>query len=316
MEINIYTHNSIGLINDANILVEYFKKQNIRNKINIIKYKEVDISNYIDDKDSDINIFLEHIIPSLVKKRCQTLFVPNIEMLFMKDIQLICKNNIKVLSKTDDCYKKMRRMCQAKNIGWTSIDRDLSNIIPNYNEFLHLKGNSKYKNSQIVLDTWIDHPEWPMLHIAHYGIEGKNGFLSIKKPVKIKHNIILYQYYMDDTEVCELMNKCGIHICPSSTEGFGHYINEARSTGALIIAPNHPPMNELCTSKNGIHINVNEIKQIRLSSQCFITKYNLENAISICLNMEINERMDYGNESKNLYRKNQIRFDKCNMTEN
>ena len=49
-----------------------------------------------------------------------------------------------------------------------------------------------------------------------------------------------------------LMNACQYHLCPSEYEGFGHYINEARSTGALIISTDAAPMNELV--KNGILI--------------------------------------------------------------
>lgn len=38
-----------------------------------------------------------------------------------------------------------------------------------------------------------------------------------------------------------------IHVCASEREGFGHYINEARAAGALVVSTDHPPMNELIT---------------------------------------------------------------------
>jgi hypothetical protein len=36
----------------------------------------------------------------------------------------------------------------------------------------------------------------------------------------------------------------GVHLCLSSKEGFGHYLNSARASGALVVVTDHPPMNE------------------------------------------------------------------------
>ena len=35
-----------------------------------------------------------------------------------------------------------------------------------------------------------------------------------------------------------------VHICPSAREGFGHYINEARSVGAVVLTIDAAPMSE------------------------------------------------------------------------
>jgi len=57
-------------------------------------------------------------------------------------------------------------------------------------------------------------------------------------------NINLVQSYLSDNELNQLMNKNGIHICTSKHEGFGHYLNEARSLEAVVLYTNAPPMNE------------------------------------------------------------------------
>lgn len=54
-----------------------------------------------------------------------------------------------------------------------------------------------------------------------------------------------------------LQQSTPLHVCPSEREGFGHYINEARAAGAVVIAPDHPPMNELVNATTGVLIRVN-----------------------------------------------------------
>jgi glycosyltransferase involved in cell wall biosynthesis len=49
-----------------------------------------------------------------------------------------------------------------------------------------------------------------------------------------------------------LQSTCGIHVCPSETEGFGHYINEARGVGAIVVTTDCSPMNELIRPEYGI----------------------------------------------------------------
>jgi hypothetical protein len=43
----------------------------------------------------------------------------------------------------------------------------------------------------------------------------------------------------------QLQAGSGVHICISEREGFGHYINEARAAGALVVSTDHTPMSEL-----------------------------------------------------------------------
>jgi len=55
-------------------------------------------------------------------------------------------------------------------------------------------------------------------------------------------------------ELAALQLGSGIHLCPSEREGYGLYIAEAMAAGALVIATNHPPMNELVTNATGLLI--------------------------------------------------------------
>jgi hypothetical protein len=56
--------------------------------------------------------------------------------------------------------------------------------------------------------------------------------------------------------VCVLItgpDRAGDNCC-LALQGFGHYINEARASGAFIISTDHPPMNELVPAKIGLLI--------------------------------------------------------------
>lgn len=57
--------------------------------------------------------------------------------------------------------------------------------------------------------------------------------------------VYLYHGYINDINY--LLAKSWLSVCPSMTEGFGHYINEARLSRTNVLTLDAPPMNELIT---------------------------------------------------------------------
>ncbi|GMF20855.1 unnamed protein product [Phytophthora lilii] len=47
----------------------------------------------------------------------------------------------------------------------------------------------------------------------------------------------------------KLTAEAAFLMCPSRTEGYGHYINQGRASGAVIVTTDAAPMNELITSR-------------------------------------------------------------------
>ena len=84
----------------------------------------------------------------------------------------------------------------------------------------------------------------------HCGESVYNKFvddLKIKNKITIKNtNITLFNKLPYD-EYTQILNKAGIVLCCSLAEGFGHYINESKYYGNLILTTDAPPMNELIT---------------------------------------------------------------------
>lgn len=308
MSVNIICHKSQGLLNDLLILKRKLKE---KYKVYEIVCEERDIYNIKNDKKVDKQFFLEHICPNLLQNSECNIYIPNLEFINKNDLKLMKTKYINhVIAKTQHSYEMLSSLLDNKVFkwNWTSIDRKISRINPDFNQYLHIKGKSKYKNSQLILQIWLRHPEWPMLHIAHNGDINKNGFLEINHPLLIKDNITLYQYELDKTTLESLMNRCGNHICPSETEGYGHYINEARSVGAVIITTNAAPMNEFITKNYGFSVTPREYKTNGLGTYFKIDECDLEKTIQNCIDTSWESKFVQSDLGKELFKQNDKLF--------
>lgn len=244
LKIRILHHDTEGLANDAKVIQEIFPLATV------VVYNETDIYSsrnaYHVDGVVDVQIFLEHVKPSFIRYARKNIIITNPEFFTMRDEGLCHKHKIHVVCKTTQAFERLREHCMLENVqyaGWTSIDM-YDNSIPRQNEWLHVKGCSRFKNTQMILRIWMRHPEWPTLRIISYGDEEKNGFVKLPHPVNVSDNIVLYQYKLCSDDLKRLMNSCKYHICPSIIEGFGHTIHEGLSCGASVVTTDAPPMND------------------------------------------------------------------------
>jgi hypothetical protein len=131
------------------------------------------------------------------------------------------------------------------HFGHSSLDPLYSgpDITPDYNAFFHSFGHSGLKGTRQLLDCWIKHPEWPSITIL-----GKNNdfYDSYPDNIKVVGSMVTPQ------ELRTLQLSHGVHICPSFREGFGHYINQARASKALVVTTDFGPMNEFVTPNSGV----------------------------------------------------------------
>src|SRR5690606_13048298 len=127
-------------------------------------------------------------------------------------------------------------------IGFTSVDRALPDASPDFGRFLHVAGASTLKGTDTLLEVWSAHPEWPALTVVQRD----------RRTIRAPANVQILDGYLPDAELRELQNACGVHLCPSMGEGWGHYIVEAMSCGAVVVATDGPPMNELVQPGRGV----------------------------------------------------------------
>ena len=105
-----------------------------------------------------------------------------------------------------------------------------------------------------------------------------------------------------------LQNEHGVHLCPSLSEGWGHYIVEAMSCGALTITTDGPPMNELVTPDRGLLIPSDRSEPRHLGTNWIVSVADLEAVIQRSLALTDHEKQHLGNAAREWFVSNDREF--------
>lgn len=146
---------------------------------------------------------------------------------------------LKYLPAFDQIWAKSRYAAQfcrqrgARDVQLTGfLGRDLMDpTVKRELKCLHLRGKSEMKGTREVIAAWRDNPDLPPLTIVS------------KDPVHAPDHVTVVEA-PSDRELTRLLNQHEIHVCPSIAEGWGHYITEAMSVGAVVVTVDASPMNE------------------------------------------------------------------------
>ena len=122
-------------------------------------------------------------------------------------------------------------------------------------------------------------------------------------------NIEIVTGYLHHSRLKILMNRAGIHVCPSETEGFGHYINEALSTRSVVITTDAPPMNELVHEESGILASCNKRTPAGYGERFHVDPESLEQSISQALAMDTHEKACMGNRARSTFLAREAQFE-------
>jgi len=184
--------------------------------------------------------------------------------------------------------------------GFTSRDHFDASVAHDYNQAFHLAGKSTFKGTDILLRAWEKHPEWPLLTVvAHENSRWQTCNAG---------NIRLIKKTLPETDLIRLQNSCGLHLCPSYAEGWGHYIAEGASCGAMVLTTDAPPMNEIITEERGGLIRVECTGCRHLGSMFQATESSLEKSIDRMLELGIAERSAYGLKAREWFSMNKPAF--------
>ena len=221
----------------------------------------------------DVNVMLEHVWPQFLHQAPLNVLVPNPEWFDRRDAALLRRFD-RIWAKTaatDEIFSAQG--CRTVRIGFDSEDR-LSADIERQPLFLHLAGRSELKGTARLLQQWQRHPEWPRLTVVQDA-----AAVTTTHQVSAS-NVVLETQFLDDAQLRTLQNSHRFHLCLSEAEGWGHYIAEAMSVGAITLTCDAAPMNELVSAERGLLLATRQAGMHNLSRVALFETAALEAAIS------------------------------------
>ncbi len=218
--------------------------------------------------------------------------IPNQEHFPLRHLPRL-KRISKVFAKTRHAEEIFNKLgMPTVYIGFTSQDCLLNEVEKDWSRFFHLAGASIAKGTESILKLWGRHPEWPELVLVQK---------EKRAPAKVPPNVTLISEYLDDRKLQEIQNACGVHLCPSRAEGWGHYLIEALSCGAVVVTTDAPPMNEHIMPECGIMVPYAAIEPRNLGTYYHVDEAALERTIQNLIDRPDAEKADLGQKARERY---------------
>ena len=244
----------------------------------------------------DLNIFLELLNPAFYRHADLNVLVPNPEW-FMPAWLPHLKALDSVWCKTQDAARIFSSHHQrTEYIGWTSRDC-LDSTVPREHSLIHVAGDSTSKGTRHVIAAMAKLPEYRLT------------ILTSQRWGTVTPNVTV-RGRLESPEFLAEQNRHMVHLCPSTYEGFGHYINEARSCGAFIITTNAAPMNELVTEEFGMGCGVSSTGPERMGYAHQADPHALADCIRIAMSAPIESLTSCGVNARAAYLAGREEFDR------
>lgn len=243
----------------------------------------------------DLNIMLERIRPEFLRSARRNVLVPNPEYFRPRDRA--------ALRRIDAAWVKTRhaeRLFRAlgvptRYIGFASMDCRRADV-PRQAGFFHGPGRSNNKGTHALLKLWADHPQWPTLTVVWRRKQTRQA-----KTMPLPANVNMIREHLDDEAYRRLQNTYRFHLCPSQTEGYGHYMVEAMSCAAVVITLDAEPMHELVSPERGMLVPARPCGQQDLADLYGFEADDMAAAIERCIAMSDAEAEALGMAARRWY---------------
>jgi len=252
----------------------------------------------------DLAIFVEKVVPSWMELARHNVLIPNPEWL----------EETPGLRRVDAVWTKTRFASEAlgnlglplREIGFSTLDR--GHLAPErdgtrqWHCALHVAGRNRTKGTAPILDIWRRHPEWPSLTVVAAWSEPQS------RPADLPPNIQLVDHFLDDTRLAALQRQCGLHLCPSEVEGFGHTLVEGMSVGAVVLTTDAAPMSEIVAPTRGFLVPAQSLEPMRRGHRARVEPALLEEAVAQVLGLPESRLQEIGREARDWFEANDRAF--------
>ncbi len=256
--------------------------------------------------DQDAIFFLERVYsfdwPFAKAKR---ILIPNVEYVNPQTAAL--------LPSIDMCWHKtrfsyaqfMQHMPHAQHsyMGFTSVDP--ASRVSRYDSFAHFRGKALGRHSEEIINVWKRNPDFPLLKYHFY--QDSVGAFSFDEWL-VCRNMAIQAGKMEPAKYTAELASAGFHLCTSGSEGFGHYINEARAMAAIPIILNAPPMNELVDEECGVLVEPLHSIERSFSRHFFTNEEEIQKAIRRALELSDTERRLRGEKARRRFETERVAF--------
>ena len=245
-------------------------------------------------------LFLERVTARWLRSAGRYVLVPNQERYARRLVPLLARME-HILCKSRHAQAIFGALHPSVHyLGFTSVDRALPVATPDYGRFFHLAGGSNLKGTAELLDVWRRHPEWPELTLIQHS--------GATPAASLPPNVERIARYLADDELRALQNACGVHLCPSRSEGWGHYIVEAMSCAAVTLTTDAPPMNELVGPERGVLVPYARREPRKLGYNFHVDPAALERAIADLITRPTAEKAALGRAARAWFEANDRAF--------
>jgi hypothetical protein len=193
--------------------------------------------------EADVNIFLEVINPSLFAYAGHNVWIPNLEWAYQTWEPYF--GMVEVWVKTREAEDILREAgIPCKYIGWSSVDKVYAEKV-NFSRAFVPVGKNIFRNPRPILQAYLklredpDFAKLPTLVIAY-----NPDHVKVVVPPAIADKVEIHGE-LKEAEYDDLLKSCGLCVCTSLAEGFGHAVNECMSVGQNLILSPIAPFREL-----------------------------------------------------------------------
>lgn len=286
--------NGVGLSRDVKIIQDLLNFHGIENEFK-------DARTPPERKAADVNLFIEVLNRNHFHSAKKNYLIPNPEWFFPQWLPWLSSLN-KVLCKTRDAERLFSKLkCKTSFISFTSEDR--MSIDKKEKSYVHLPGKSSAKGTQRIIEAF-----------SRAGMPELKIYSQKDYPVRAK-NIKLLRGEIPDIQYRKIQNENLIHLCPSTYEGFGHYINEAKSTGAVIVTTNGSPMNELVTPDFGFGCSYSSTVTSKLAEEKMVSVDSICEAVGMIEKTPVKTLLALGKKARKDFLNNDKEFKELFISE-